>query len=182
MASSSSTQGISMQLNTGESLQIKGRSMKLEEWRLTVQVENPVDFVSLARHDCDLSSYLRYQDLSCYFSMMDGPSYQNLVKYFWVRAEIYDKYVVKAEEDHMVLLNPDLKGKSRVEMGLKEFKRTEIRSNVIGIPVTIIEEVIGRACRRSVEGTFQSNLNTKTSDWIPMVKQTLQRQEGWKVL
>jgi len=77
MASSSSTQGTSKQLNTGESLQIKGRSMKLEEWQLTVQVENPVDFVSLARHDCDLSSYLRYQDLSGYFSMLDGPSYEN---------------------------------------------------------------------------------------------------------
>ena len=48
MASSSSTQGFSMQLNTGESLQIKGRSMKLEEWQLTVQVENPMDFVSHA--------------------------------------------------------------------------------------------------------------------------------------
>jgi len=48
MASSSSTKGTSMQLNTGESLQIKGRSMKLEKWQLTVQVENPVDFVSLA--------------------------------------------------------------------------------------------------------------------------------------
>jgi len=59
MASSSSTQGTSMQLNTGDSLQIKGRSMKLEVWQLTVQVENPVDFISLARHDCDLSSYLR---------------------------------------------------------------------------------------------------------------------------
>ena len=55
----------------------------------------------------------------------------------------------------MVLLNPDMKGKSRAEMGLKEFKRTEIRSNVVGIPVTITEEVIGRACRRSVEGAFQ---------------------------
>jgi len=80
MASSSSTQGTSMQLSTGESLQIKGRSMKLEEWQLTIQVENPVDLVSLARHDCDLSSYLRYQDLSGYFSMLDEPSYENLVK------------------------------------------------------------------------------------------------------
>ena len=104
MAYSSSTQGTSMQLNTGESLQIKGRSMKLEEWQLTVQVENLVDFVSLARHDCDLSSYLRYQDLLGYFSMLDGPSYENLVKYLWVRAEIYDKYAAKAEEDYMVFL------------------------------------------------------------------------------
>jgi len=144
-----------MQLNTGESLQIKGRSMKLEEWQFKVQVENPVDFVSLARHDCDLSSYLRYQDLSGYFSMLDGPSYENLVKYFWVRAEIYDKYVAKAEEDHLGLLNPDLKGKSRAEMGLKKFRRTEIRSNVMGISITITEEVI------------------RTSDWILVVKQSL---------
>jgi len=33
--------------------------------------------------------------------------------------------------------------------------------------------VIGRACRRSVEGAFQWNLNKKTSDWIPVVKQSL---------
>ena len=138
--------------------------MKLEEWQLTVQVEKPVDFVSLAQHDCGLSSYLRYQDLSSYFSMLDGPSYENLVKYFWVRVEIYDKYAAKAEEDHLVLLNHDLKGKSRTEMGLKKFRRTEIHSNVMGIPITINEEVIGRACRRSVEGAFQ---------WTLVVKQSL---------
>ena len=43
-----------MQIDSGESLQIKGRTMKLEEGKLTVQVENPVDFVSLNRHKCDL--------------------------------------------------------------------------------------------------------------------------------
>jgi len=82
MASSSSNQETTMQLNTGESLQIKGRTMKLEEGQLMVQVENPVDFVSLTRHDCDLSSYLRYQDLSGFFTMLDGPTYENFVKYF----------------------------------------------------------------------------------------------------
>jgi len=39
-------------------------------------------------------------------------------------------------------------------MGLKEFTKTEIRSCIMGIQVTITEEVIGRACRRSVEGSF----------------------------
>jgi len=73
----------------------------------------------------------------------------------------------------MVLLDPSLKGKSRAEMGLKEFTRTEIRSNIMGIPVTITEEVIGRACIRDVEGAFQWNLNSKTSTWIPVVRDTL---------
>ena len=71
------------------------------------------------------------------------------------------------------MLNPDLKGKSRAEMGLKKFKQTEIHSNVMRIPITITEEVIGKACRRSVDGAFQWNLNKKTSDWIPVVKQSL---------
>jgi len=148
MATSSSEQGTSMQITTGESYQIKGRTMKLEEWDLTVQTKNLVDFVSLTRNGYDLTGYLRYQDLSGYFTMLDGPTYKNLVKHFWVRAEIYDKYAAKAEEDHMVLLNPDLKGKSRAKMGLKEFTRTEIRSSIMGIQVTITEEVIGIACRR----------------------------------
>jgi len=43
----------------------------------------------------------------------------------------------------------------------------------MGIPVTITEEVIGRVCRRSVEGAFQWNPNKKTSDWISVVKQSL---------
>jgi len=38
--------------------------MKLEEDNLTIQVENPMDFVALTRHDCDLTTYLRYKDLS----------------------------------------------------------------------------------------------------------------------
>ena len=83
--------------------------MKLEEWQLTVQVDNLVDFVSLTRNNCDLTSFLRYQDLSGYFHMLDGPTYENLVKQFWVRTEIYDKYAAKAEEDHLVLLDPNLK-------------------------------------------------------------------------
>jgi len=64
MASSSSNQGTCMQIEYGECVQIKGRTMKLEEDDLTIQVENPVDFVSLTRHDCDPTTYLRYQELS----------------------------------------------------------------------------------------------------------------------
>ena len=147
-----------MQIDYGESLEGKGRTMKLKEWQLTVQVENLVDFVSLTRNKCDLTSFLRYQDLSGYFTMMDGPTYENLVKHFSVRVEIYNKYAAKAEEDHLILLDPSLEGKSRAEMGLKEFTRAETRSSIIGIPVTIIEEVIGRAYRRNVERAFQWDL------------------------
>ena len=104
---------------------------------------------------------------------MNGPTYENFVKYLWVRAEIYDKYAAKLEEDEKVLIDPSLEGKTRAEMGLKEFTRTEIRSNIMGIHVTIIEEVIGKACRKDVDGAFQWNLNKKTSSWNAIVRETL---------
>jgi len=59
-----------------------------------------------------------------------------------------------------------LEGKTIAEMGLKEFTRTENHSNVMGIPITITEEIIGRAARCEVEGKFQRNLNKKKSSWI----------------
>jgi hypothetical protein len=98
MASSSSSQGTSMQIASGDTYQIKGRTMKLEEDDLFVQMENPVDFKSLKHHGVDLSSYLLYQDLEGYFGILNGPTYEYLVQYFWVRAEIYDKYAAKQEK------------------------------------------------------------------------------------
>jgi hypothetical protein len=56
--------------------------MKITEDELVVQVENPVDFVSLKHHNVDLSNYLLYQQLDGYFGMLNGPTYENLVKYF----------------------------------------------------------------------------------------------------
>lgn len=82
----------------------------------------------------------------------------------------------------MVLLDPRLKVKSRAKMGLKEFTRTEIRSHIMGIPVTITEEVIGKSCRRKVEGEFQWTLNKKDKHLDTSGETNfIQRQEGWKV-
>jgi len=69
-------------LITGESYEINGRTMKLEEGELIVQVENPLYFVSLTHHKCDITDFLRRQELNGYFTMLDGPSYENLVRYF----------------------------------------------------------------------------------------------------
>ena len=64
MASSSSvpessiqetTQGTSTQ-QEAPAYEIKGRTMSLEEWELTVQVERPIDFASLLHHGYDIKS------------------------------------------------------------------------------------------------------------------------------
>jgi hypothetical protein len=70
--------------------------------------ENPVDFISLAYHGCELRGYYHAQDLDNYFSILNGPSYVNLVSHFWVRAEIYDRKAAKLEEQEKVLINPTL--------------------------------------------------------------------------
>ena len=48
MASSSSIPESTMQ--EAPAYEIRGRTMSLEEWELNVQVENPVDLLSLAHH------------------------------------------------------------------------------------------------------------------------------------
>jgi len=87
--------------------------------------------------------------------MLNGPSYRELVKDFWVRAKVYDEDAAKLEEWEKIAENPSLKGKTRKQMGLEDFKRIEIRSAVIGIRVTVIEEVIAKATRCSNYGKFQ---------------------------
>ena len=49
--------------------------MTLEEWELNVQVESPVDFLSLAHHGCDLRDDYQAQGLMDYFGMLSGPTY-----------------------------------------------------------------------------------------------------------
>jgi len=99
MATSSSNQETSMQIATSEAYQIRGRTMKLEESELTVQVESPVDFISLAHHGCELINFFHAQDLDGYFCMRSCPSYENLIKHFWVRAEIYDFHATSLKCD-----------------------------------------------------------------------------------
>jgi len=105
--------------------------------------------------------------------MLNGPTYENLVRYFWVRAEIYDKYAAIMVEHEKVLIDPSLGGKTKEELGLKPFIETEIRSNIMGILVTITEEVIARACRRDDEGSIEENLNSITSPWKGIAKHSL---------
>jgi len=46
-------------------------------------------------------------------------------------------------------------------MGLEPFRQTKIRSAVMGIPITITEEVIAKACRVAPSGRFLWNVSRK---------------------
>jgi len=84
MTSSSSRQEIVPSNQEASAYEIRGRTMSLEEWELNVQVENPVDLISLAHHGCDLRDIYQAHDLLDYFGMLNGPTYLTLVRHFWV--------------------------------------------------------------------------------------------------
>jgi len=72
---------------------------------------------------------------------------------------VYDLEAAKAEELQAVTRDPCLRGKTRKEMGLEPFRQTDIRSAVMGIPLTITEEVIAKACRVAPTGRFLWNVS-----------------------
>jgi len=144
--------------------EFRGRTMSLEEWELTVQVERPMDFTSRLHHGCNIKVYYESQDLIPYFNMLNGPTYENLVKHFWVRASVFDKHTAKMEEVEKVLIDPTLEGKTREQMGLEPFVATEIRSSIMGVPVFINQEIIAYVIGRTYEGNFKDGLdNNKKS-------------------
>ncbi|KEH26193.1 hypothetical protein MTR_6g047410 [Medicago truncatula] len=175
MASSSSVPGSSSS-NRQETpaYEIKGRTMFLEEWDLKIQTECPVDFVSLAAHNCDIGKFYNDQGLGSYFNFLNGPTYQTLVRHFWVRASIFDREAAKIEEDEKVLLHPELKGKTREEMGLEPYSGMQIRSSIMGIPVCINEEVVAYVLRRPATGDYKAGITiVKDSPWNAVVNQTI---------
>jgi len=108
-----STSGYGMQLATGSSYVINPKTMTIPFDSLDVQIESPVDFTSLKRNGMNLEALISAHKLFDYFCMLNGPTYVNLVKDLWVRAEIYDQESARTEERQVVSRNPSLKGKSR---------------------------------------------------------------------
>ena len=85
MTSSSSKQVIS---SSSGNLLIKSKTMAIPTESLEVQIESPVDSASLNRNDMSLDALIAAQELFPYFHMLNGPTYVELVKDFWVRAEV----------------------------------------------------------------------------------------------
>ena len=136
----SSTSGSSSKSN----ISIKPVTVPLPLDSLVVQIESPVDFASLKRNKVNMEAFISAQRMTDYFQMLNGPTYVNLVKQFWIRAEVFDVDSAKAQEREVVLRNPSLKGKTRKEMGLEPFHGLEIKSAVMGIPVSITADLISR--------------------------------------
>ncbi|RHN45523.1 hypothetical protein MtrunA17_Chr7g0232191 [Medicago truncatula] len=122
--------------------------MPIDKKNLKVLVECSLDFESIKRN--------------------------SLVKDSWVREEFYDEEAPKMEKWVKIAENPSLKGKTRKQTGLEDFKKTEIRSAVMGIRTTITREVIVKAAKCSNTSKFQLNVK-KNNPWIKKINETLHK-------
>lgn len=133
----SSSQQIPLNVDYGESLKTSPRSSSFREEDMELIIEQVVDFKSFAANAYPLSEHFEKQGWMNYFNILNGSTYPLLVKDFWVRAEVYDEFAALAEERNAVSNDKSLKGKTRAEMGLKEFKCTKIRYAVMGVDISI---------------------------------------------
>jgi hypothetical protein len=99
--------------------------------------EKFMDFESLKVNDIDIKDLFYDQQWGNYFDMLNGFVYYDIVKNFWNKAYVFDKFAADEEVRQLVAKDNSLKGKTRAQLGLRPFKEKEIRSNLQGIEVLL---------------------------------------------
>lgn len=115
-------------------------------------MEQLVDFKSFEVYGYPLKEHFEVQGWMYFFGMLNGPTYPYLFKELCVRVEVYDEVVASFKEKGKIAEDKANIGKSRPEMGLKEFKEVEIKPVVMGINVTITQRDITKLICVANEG------------------------------
>ncbi|KAK2374399.1 hypothetical protein QL285_075365 [Trifolium repens] len=134
--------------------------------------EKFVDFESFKVNGIDIQSLFYDQQWKNYFEMLNGFVYYDIVKYFWQKATIFDKFSADEEVRKMVEKDSTLKGKTRSQLGLRPYKGKEIRSNIMGINVLITQEHIAKILGLDNEGENVDEYGEK-SKHIESIKKDL---------
>ncbi|KAK2382617.1 hypothetical protein QL285_070139 [Trifolium repens] len=134
--------------------------------------EKFVDFESLKVNDVDIQDLFYDQQWKNYFEMLNGFVFYDIVKNFWNKAYVFDKFDAEEEVRKMVEKDNSLRGKTRVQMGLRPFKGKEIRSNLVGIDVLITQEHIAKVLGLDNEGE-KVNLYKGSSKYVDSIKEDL---------
>ncbi|MCI34289.1 LRR receptor-like serine/threonine-protein kinase RCH1, partial [Trifolium medium] len=123
----------------GKSLIYTGDVMQFNIGLIKLRSEKMVDFESLKVNGSDIEELFTNQGWKRYFDMLNGPIYTNMVKELWMKARVFDNAAARKEEEEEELINndPSLKGKSREEIGLSDFKETAIRFVLARLDITI---------------------------------------------
>ncbi|KAK2443308.1 hypothetical protein QL285_014422 [Trifolium repens] len=134
--------------------------------------EKFVDFDSLKANGIDVQSLFYDQQWKNYFEMLNGFVYYDIVKYFWKKATVYDRFSADEEVRQMIAKDISLQGKTRKELGLKPYRGKEIRSNILGINVLITQEHIIKILGLDNEGEDVDVYDDK-SKYLEAIKQDL---------
>src|SRR4030043_820701 len=170
MAASSSTSSANMIDTTSEqTMKIKPNTTSIPNDSLKVLIEKVIDFDALARNGIQVARFFSAQKLSPFIQMHHGPTYVELVKQFWVKAEIYDQEVADKEVGKVISMDKSGK-KSRADFGLKEFEETEIRSNVMGLDVKVTKSMIAKVTKAPNVGMCLKGTNA-FSEWVKEINE-----------
>jgi hypothetical protein len=131
-----------------------------------------VDFESLKVNGIDIKDLFYDQQWGNYFEMLNSFVYYDIVKNFWNKAYVFDQFAADEEVRKMVAKDKTLKGKSRVQLGLRPFRGKEIRSNLVGINVLITQEHIAKILVLDNEGE-DINLYQLKSKYSECIKEDL---------
>ncbi|KAK2373257.1 hypothetical protein QL285_074305 [Trifolium repens] len=134
--------------------------------------EKFVDFESFKVNGIDIQSLFYDEQWNNYFEMLNGFVYYDIVKYFWQKATIFDKFNADEEVRKMVEKDGSLKGKTRTQLGLRPYRGKEIRSNIMGINVLITQEHIAKILGLDNEGENVDEYGEK-SKHIESIKKDL---------
>ncbi|KAK2435050.1 hypothetical protein QL285_020134 [Trifolium repens] len=112
------------------------RPYKYDE--LNVAIENPVDLESIRVNGfAEVVHLYKRQGLEYYFDLLNGPTYTELVKEFWMKASVITRDVYNKKVREKIEENPELQDRTPEEMGLRSFVSTEIESFVAGFRISI---------------------------------------------
>ncbi|MCI45876.1 hypothetical protein A2U01_0067115, partial [Trifolium medium] len=81
------------------SLICSGDTMKFNIGLIKIHPEKMVDFESLKVNDFGIEELFINQGWKRYFDMLNGPIYTNMVKEFWMKAEVFDEVSARMEEE-----------------------------------------------------------------------------------
>ncbi|KAK2403651.1 hypothetical protein QL285_053067 [Trifolium repens] len=136
------------------------RPYKFED--LNFAMESPVDFESLGVNGFpEIKTRFERQGMLYYFDILNGPTYNELVKEFWMKATVITKAKYQERLKELIAEKPELYGKTPAEMGLRPFVSTEIESYVSGFRVAIRLDHIYEALKLTKGGLF-----IKTTDSV----------------
>ncbi|MCH85836.1 hypothetical protein A2U01_0006688, partial [Trifolium medium] len=120
-------------------------------------MEQPVDFEALKANGFEVEQFFKDQGWLKYFDMLNGPVLPVLVKDFLPRCDIIEQADADLEYKNKVAEDPvNNKGKSRIDLGLREFKETKIRPGVSGSKIILTQSNIAQVLKLPNKSVFKT--------------------------